>query len=528
MSTLLRSVVLVVIAAMVASALTCARVAEAAPGPTRVLIVGDSITHGSTGDYTWRYRLWRHLAESGAEVDFVGPRTDLWDYLGEHDGNQQYADRQFDRDHRGLWGESFTRLNPEIGALVRTHEPDRLVVALGFNDLAWCCSPAHTLELLRTFLDEVDAASDGVQVVVATVPSSRLAAAVTYNELLVDAEDELNQDHPGLVVADTSTGFDSAEHTFDATHPNANGELIIAAGVADALAETGVGAPMPRPLGTLPVGPTVPSVLQVRAGDHEAVLSWTAAPGATRHFVWRRDLDAGQDWTRLPDPVTGDGWTVDGLTNGHRYRFRVQAAKVWAVSPLLSAAVGVVPRPRVPPPTAIEAVVSRNHALRVRWARLAGVNTYLLRARRAGSRDVVQQRVAGGAATVTGLVAGARHQVTVRGVDRGVVGPASPVVRGRPWGPVVDSPRPRVRTVSHRAVRISWPARRPATRWEVRLRDRSIGGRWQVVRRLPGEQTFLRLGRLTAGHRYQVRLRGWHQQVRGTWSPVVGVRVRGR
>lgn len=493
------------------------------------MIVGDSITHGSTGDYTWRYRLWRHLTAVGAAVDFVGPRSDLWDYLGEHDGNQQYADRRFDRDHRGLWGESFTRLIPDIGQLVRAHDPDRLVVALGFNDLAWCCSPAHTMDLLRTFLDEVEAASDGVQVVVTTVPSSRLAAAATYNELLLAAEADLRQEYPGLVVADTATGFDSAAHTFDATHLNANGELIIAAGVADALAEATLGAPMPRPLATLPVGPAEPSVLRVRPGDHEAVLSWTAAPGATRHFVWRRDLDIGQEWTRLPDAITGDAWTVGGLRNGHRYRFRVQAAKVRAISPLMSESVGVVPRPRVPAATVIEQVTSRNHALAVRWVRLAGVDTYLVRARRMGSRDVVQRRVSGDAAILTGLVAGARYRVTVQGVDRGVVGDASAAIRGRPWGPVVDTPRPRVRAVSHRAVRLSWPARRAATRWEIQFRDRSARGRWQAVRRVPGEQTFLRLGHLVAGHRYQVRLRGWHQQVRGTWSKPVSVhRAPGR
>lgn len=53
----------------------------AAPVPSgpveRIMVVGDSITQGSSGDYTWRYRLWRHLTDRGVRVDLVGPRDDL-------------------------------------------------------------------------------------------------------------------------------------------------------------------------------------------------------------------------------------------------------------------------------------------------------------------------------------------------------------------------------------------------------------------------------------------------------------------
>ena len=46
--------------------------------PLRVLLVGDSVTQGSAGDSTWRYRLWKHLeATTAGPVDLVGPRNDL-------------------------------------------------------------------------------------------------------------------------------------------------------------------------------------------------------------------------------------------------------------------------------------------------------------------------------------------------------------------------------------------------------------------------------------------------------------------
>ena len=46
-----------------------------APTPLRVMIVGDSITHGEEGDYTWRYRVWEWFRSCVPEVKatFVGP-----------------------------------------------------------------------------------------------------------------------------------------------------------------------------------------------------------------------------------------------------------------------------------------------------------------------------------------------------------------------------------------------------------------------------------------------------------------------
>lgn len=50
-----------------------------AAGSGRILIVGDSITQGSSGDYTWRYRLWDEHQSTDPGYTFVGPRTDLHD-----------------------------------------------------------------------------------------------------------------------------------------------------------------------------------------------------------------------------------------------------------------------------------------------------------------------------------------------------------------------------------------------------------------------------------------------------------------
>lgn len=41
--------------------------------PMRIMIVGDSISQGHEGDWTWRYRLWQWVNAQGVPVDFVGP-----------------------------------------------------------------------------------------------------------------------------------------------------------------------------------------------------------------------------------------------------------------------------------------------------------------------------------------------------------------------------------------------------------------------------------------------------------------------
>lgn len=43
--------------------------------PLRILIVGDSMTQGAEGDYTWRYRIWSWLRQQNVSATFVGPYT---------------------------------------------------------------------------------------------------------------------------------------------------------------------------------------------------------------------------------------------------------------------------------------------------------------------------------------------------------------------------------------------------------------------------------------------------------------------
>ena len=107
------------------------------PEPVRILLVGDSVTQGSSGDWTWRYRLWQHLVADGVGVDLVGPSDDLYDNVTGQRGSHEYVDPAFDQDHAARWGMQFATQDVPVADLVAEYHPDVVVEGLGLNDLAW-------------------------------------------------------------------------------------------------------------------------------------------------------------------------------------------------------------------------------------------------------------------------------------------------------------------------------------------------------------------------------------------------------
>src|SRR5258708_7438297 len=55
-------------------------------GSPRIMIVGDSITQGSSGDYTWQYRLYEHLRADGVSPQMVGPDNWLFNNVTNAEG----------------------------------------------------------------------------------------------------------------------------------------------------------------------------------------------------------------------------------------------------------------------------------------------------------------------------------------------------------------------------------------------------------------------------------------------------------
>ena len=208
---------------------------------TRVLLIGDSITHGRSGDWTWRYRLWRSLQEGGAPaVDFVGPDEEL------HSESRAYQDPFFDRDHASRWGATLSPPAYAPAALASEYRPDVVVIELGVNDLRRDKPPAEVDAAMRDVVGELREAAPGVDVVVVHVPVVTVAGAPELNQRFDELAAEMDTVDERVVVARADDGFVPdpsvpGADSYDGLHPSPSGEVKIAASVAVALAELGIG-----------------------------------------------------------------------------------------------------------------------------------------------------------------------------------------------------------------------------------------------------------------------------------------------
>lgn len=204
------------------------------------MFVGDSMTIGRAGDYTWRYRMWQHLtATFGGPFRIVGPRSEVYDAFADAPTSHEYADSGFPgpaRRHLAGWGEGWQHMAPLIGPAVREGRADVLLVSLGLIDLGFYTAAEGTAANARAFIAEARAARPGIRMVLMPViPNVRaqddapFAAQVTlFNELLAKAVADLSTPASPILLAARPEGYEIHRDTYDGTHPNASGEHRLA------------------------------------------------------------------------------------------------------------------------------------------------------------------------------------------------------------------------------------------------------------------------------------------------------------
>ncbi|MGW1766776.1 GDSL-type esterase/lipase family protein [Streptomyces sp. NPDC002073] len=206
----------------------------------RFMFVGDSMTIGRAGDYTWRYRMWQHLnASFGGPYKIVGPRTEVYDTFADAPVSHEYADPGFPenaRRHLAGWGEGWQHMAPLIGETVRAHKPDVLLISLGLIDLGFYTDADATAANARRFVAEARAVRPNIRMVMLPViPNVRAesdapfaAQCARFNELLAKAVADLSEPASPLLLAARPQDYDIHHDTYDGTHPNASGEHRIA------------------------------------------------------------------------------------------------------------------------------------------------------------------------------------------------------------------------------------------------------------------------------------------------------------
>jgi lysophospholipase L1-like esterase len=294
--------------------------AQAAPRPApapassdqpKIMLYGDSLTHSFNADWTWRYRLWQSLTEAGQSFDFVGPRNDVVEYTLWKVGSQGYRNPDFDRDHAALSGMKFMDGPYQPGVLARTFRPEVIVACIGANDLVRGDSNIdHLRDHWLKQIAQARTVDRGVDFVLVPLPQVWLAGFADYNAMLGDVATQLNTSAERVIVAPLAN-LDQKTDTFDGAHASTSGQRKIAATVAQALSQLGIGDGQEATAADPPDDHTWAPQPAATVDGTTVTVSWPAVTYASSENVSARDRASGAVGTR--QYVQGESMTFTGV-----------------------------------------------------------------------------------------------------------------------------------------------------------------------------------------------------------------------
>ncbi|KAB8236592.1 uncharacterized protein BDW43DRAFT_323679 [Aspergillus alliaceus] len=227
----------------------------------RVMIVGDSMTQGQEGDYTWRYRIWQWFKEQAVAVDLVRPYTGtvqpeppaapaLPALYGQKPlpgkpkmsgGDAADVSLDFDKDHFAVWGRAAAVDKELIYDVLSTHPADLTLLMLGFNDMGWFYSDAEgTLDSIHTLVSNACSANPKLKFAIANVPQRSFiggredlpVSTNIYNALLRDSIPEWSTADSPISLVELQENYDcepsGCTAGYDGLHPTVMDEYQIA------------------------------------------------------------------------------------------------------------------------------------------------------------------------------------------------------------------------------------------------------------------------------------------------------------
>ncbi|KAK3717415.1 hypothetical protein LTR37_005804 [Vermiconidia calcicola] len=319
----------------------------------KVMVVGDSITHGQEGDFTWRYRIWQWFRSTGMNVDFVGPYSGTQPlaqpappqpppFLGEAGPDNSEprtfgkyhpaVPTDFDSNHFAVWGRQLAQDAGLIRAHVDQFKPDMLLVLLGFNDMGWFVSDAQqTLQTMRKFISEARLGNTNLKFAIGNVPQRSFIGG---REDLVQKTTQYNNDLPALLkelstsaspieLVDVAGNYqcnrDSCPAGYDGLHPNAWGEYLIAEAFSKTLKDryrigSGYLQVPPRTAPELQRNVAIPSNIKAVPQPMGVLVTWDRVGGVISYGVRSRNRGAA-DWQAGGAPANryDHTFTVKGI-----------------------------------------------------------------------------------------------------------------------------------------------------------------------------------------------------------------------
>ncbi|KAN0116800.1 hypothetical protein V8E51_002777 [Hyaloscypha variabilis] len=324
---------------------------EIRPGAISMMIVGDSLSQGGEGDWTWRYRLWEWFRREEVMVDFVGPflgtRPQAVPALNTEtlpepvgippvggavistagyalDVSPDFNPRHFAAVGRAIW-----EIIPLMAAQVARYQPSYMLILLGFNDMAW--SLYTEAEVVAHMLDLVTlarSAKPDIKFAIGNVPlRAPLDEPLTirtdlYNKLLAEAIPTWGTEDspviPVLMRESYSCGGDGCPAGHDGLHPATLGDFEIAHAFSRALIDGyGIGTTeldVPGPW-DLPVRPiAIPSNIRTVADGKGVNVTWDMFYGARGYDVQSRVVgeDVWIQWKTQQENEFFLRWPAEG------------------------------------------------------------------------------------------------------------------------------------------------------------------------------------------------------------------------
>ncbi|MBQ1009933.1 hypothetical protein KBX53_02995 [Micromonospora sp. M51] len=293
-------------------------------GSVRVMVVGDSMSQGDEGDWTWRYRLSEWFREQGVDAEFVGPykgtvparapgrkpptlqgqlpepETESTRIGGEYDKRAETFD---DDEHFAMWGQQAAVAKSLIQYQVQQQKPDLILLGLGFNDLGWSVTnPKDTVDSMKVLVDRARDANPNIKLAIANVPQRTLLGGNEqlpdktndYNSRLAQAIPTWNTNQSPVKLVKWRENYDceptSCPAGYDGLHPNATGEYQIARAFTETLHnDFGYGTkPLDIPT-TIPKRPTpIPDGITAGEGPQGVTVNWPKVFGAHGYTVRSR------------------------------------------------------------------------------------------------------------------------------------------------------------------------------------------------------------------------------------------------
>ncbi|HIH03371.1 MAG TPA: hypothetical protein HA263_05825 [Methanoregulaceae archaeon] len=292
--------------------LLCLAGTGTASAAVAVLPLGDSITHGGTGDGgvlypTYRAWLYQDLRTLGYNVDFVGSL------------NKPDAPAGSDPDNEGHAAYTSAQVLAELPAWLEAYPPPQVaLVHLGTNDVLESVPASQTAADLAAIIGVLRARNPSMAILVAQIIPTSVGSTNTAIEALnreIAGLAALSTDQSPVVIVDQYTGFDpDADLQTGGAHPATSGEKKMAARWEGALFPILARGLSPAPTS----GPIVPPTIASTVPTIVTAPPTVATPSASRFGSRIYRINGG---TATQTPSGSAGATLTGST-----RTRVSAA----------------------------------------------------------------------------------------------------------------------------------------------------------------------------------------------------------